>query len=171
MLKIFHSLRDLRFSALLDVYKNSLAESSQTDHEVTAEDQIKAQQEFYYYLKDCFFRDSSSFYAVWELHGRYMAALRIEEYRDGFLLAALQTAPEARNRGYATLLITGTLDYLSAIGKKPVYAHVDKENSSSMRVHEKCGFTVFSETAAYIDGSFSSAACTMIYEFTKKQTD
>ena len=155
MLRIFHSMKIMSFSSLVDVYSESLFK---TDSSLQ---RIQTEQDFYSYLKNVFFRDSASFYAVWDVQGQYISALRIEPYRDGVLLEALETAPDARGCGYATKLLAQTICYLSENGIKYVYSHVDKNNIASLRVHEKCGFDVFSSTATFIDRSFSSSSYTL----------
>jgi len=156
MLKIFHNFCDLRFSSLVELYSDSFINDGQRS--------MAAEQEFYFYLKDAFFSDKNAFYAVWEEDGRYVSALRMEPYRDGLLLEALQSAPEMRNKGLATKLLMQTLNYVACMGVKPVYSHIDKANYASMRVHEKCGFRKISESARFIDGSFSQKAYTYLFE-------
>jgi len=75
--------------------------------------------------------------------GRYVSALRLEPYRDGLLLEALETAPEQRRKGFAAALIRAVQCFLE--GKTKLYSHVDKRNLSSLKVHEKCGFRIVSE--------------------------
>jgi RimJ/RimL family protein N-acetyltransferase len=45
-------------------------------------------------------------------------------------------------RGIATLAVT---DFLGAIDERPLYAYVAKNNLGSLRVLEKCGFTIHGE--------------------------
>lgn len=156
MLKIFQKLHDLRFSKLADVYFDGVVESDSN--------RLTAEQEFYIYLRDVFFTNRNSFYAVWLEKDRYVAALRLEPYLDGLLLEGLQTVHAERSLGFATLLLSQTLDYLKDNGVCAVYSHVEKNNFPSMRVHEKCGFSICSDTATFIDGSFSTKAFTYLYQ-------
>lgn len=162
MIRIFRSLSEMCFSSLLAVYEDSFK------HNSSSESKFLREQEFYQYLRSCFFTDYMAFYAVLEHMGDYLAALRIEPYKDGVLLEGLETAPEARMKGYATQLVQQTLAYLSDLHVKKVYSHVDKKNTASIRVHKKCGFSVVSDSAIYIDGSFTSGSYTYMLELNKE---
>ena len=122
-----------------------------------------AEQSFYQYLKDIFFPADGAFYAIWEADGCYVSALRIEPYRDGLLLAGLETAPDHRQKGYALLLVQAVQKMLSEKGPVTIYSHVRKNNHPSRKLHEKSGFRMISDSAAYIDGSVSFRACTYRY--------
>ena len=154
MLRIFHKLQDLRFSVLADVYYDCRLEK---------EDLLAAEQDFYFYLKNSFFKDEKGFYAVWEDQGRYVAALRMEPYKNGLLLAGLQTLYGEERKGFATTLVQQTLSYLADSDINVVYSHVEKTNTASIRVHEKCGFSILCDSATFIDGSFSVNARTYLY--------
>ena len=120
-----------------------------------------AEQDFYQYLRECFFTVPGSFYAVWEEKKRYVSALRMEPFQDGLLLAGLETMPECRRRGYGALLVTQTLEQLRGMR---VYAHVEKGNLASLRLHEKCGFRKIMDHAVYIDGSVRPDSVTFCIE-------
>lgn len=160
MLRVFYNLNTMSFASLLDVYSGTLYDDLEGSVDLSIR-RIQAEQDFYSYLKDVFFKNPTSFYAVWVVQGRYMSTLRMEEYCDGLLLEALETAPDVRGNGHATNLLLSVIDFLSKTDICVIYAHVDKKNMPSLRVHEKCGFTVFSNTATYIDGSFNSSSYTM----------
>ena len=100
---------------------------------------------------------------------RYVSAARLEPYRDGLLLEALETAPELRGRGYAAALLRNMLE--SAPGTGPVYSHVDKKNAASLAVHRACGFRRILEHAVYADGSVLASACTLCYPRGKEAGD
>lgn len=123
---------------------------------------ILAEQDFYAYLLD-FFADPDAMYAVWAPEGRYAAALRIERYRDGYLITGLETMPEMRRKGNAGKLIGAVLNYLSRQGSIKVYSHVDKRNAASIAVHIACGFERILEYAVYLDGSVLPTSCTLCY--------
>ena len=91
-----------------------------------------------------------------------MAALRIEPYCDGLLLTGLETAPEEREKGYATQLLSAVLEYLRVSSKSIVYSHVIKNNPASLAVHKKCGFVKHLDYAVYVDDSVSQNAYTLI---------
>ena len=52
----------------------------------------------------------------------------------------------------------------TGFGSYKLYSHVEKNNKSSLAVHQKCSFQRISEHAVYIDGSVSNSACTLCYE-------
>ena len=147
MLYMARSLGELNFSQLMEVYIEG------------TQGLLQAEQDFYQYLREVFFATPDDVYAIWQENGRYVSALRLEPYKDGLLLAALETAPEHRRKGYAEALIRSILP---DSGK--VYSHVHKRNRPSLRLHEKCGFRRISETAAYLDGSVNDRCCTLCYD-------
>ncbi len=161
MLRVYFRLRDLDFGKLMEVYK----ESNQENAEELNTGILQVEQDFYQYLNEVFFAARGAFYALCEHEGAYLAALRMEPYRDGLLLEALETHPDYRKMGYAKELITAVLDLLRQEGITAVYAHVHKRNIASLRTHISCGFCRISEQAVYIDGSVNSRCCTMRYLF------
>ena len=91
--------------------------------------------------------------------------MRLEPYEDGLLIEALETRPDCRRKGYATDLINATISYLRAGGPYKIYSHVQKDNGASLLVHYKCGFSILSENAMYIDGTYHNDAFTLVYKF------
>ncbi len=168
MLKIIKDLRDLNLSQLCDVYheSNTLQGRRQYFGEPSNLQLLQAEQDFYEYLR-LFFQDDRVFCAVWEAEGAYKAALRIEPYMDGCIITALETAPEARRMGYGYSLVTKTVDYLSCQNVEKIYAHIQKKNTASLRLHEKCGFTVCMDHAVYLDGSVLTSSCTVCMDLKK----
>lgn len=153
MLLVLKSLKELNFSSLMEVYIEGNLEKA--DEGMTL---LQAEQEFYGYLRDVFFTMPGAVYCVWQERGEYVSALRLEPYKDGWLLEALETEPRHRRQGYGERLIRQVLQ-LPEYGK--IYSHVHKKNLPSLRIHEKCGFCRISERAVYIDGSVNQEACTM----------
>ena len=163
MLKLIRSMRELDFGELLSVYCESEEIYGRYENEDIGK--FAAEQEFYQYLNDIFFRTPDSYYALWRPQGSAVAALRLEPYRDGLLLAALETAPAARGMGHATELVSAVV---SEFADWKIYAHIRKNNAASMRVHSKCGFKVLSDSATMIDGSFTYSHCTICYDNKEK---
>lgn len=120
-----------------------------------------AEQGFYQYLQQVFFRTPGARYLIWDENGHYVSALRLEPYRDGLLLEALETAPRHRQKGYAVKLMAAALQYA---GNVRIYSHVGKKNTASLRTHEKCGFHVISDYAVYADGSVDERCFTLLYK-------
>lgn len=160
MLRIVRSMKELEFARLMAVYAESNRENGNEFYPYMPEGQrlLQAEQDFYQYLREGFFPVKDAYYALWVEAGEYVSALRIEPYKDGVLLEALETAPIHRSKGYAKKLIKAVL----AMEKK-VYSHVGKGNAPSLKVHEACGFCRISEQAVYIDGSVNSKCCTLCY--------
>lgn len=165
MLILAKSLGDLRFGELAAVYCDSIqASSAQWSRYPRGLALEMAEQDFRQYLQEIFFPTPGSLFAIWEVDGRYVSALRLEPYRDGFLLAGLETAPQQRRKGYGGALLQALLMSLADHGPVKVYSHVRKRNIASWKTHEKCGFRKISDCAAYLDGSVDSRCATLLYE-------
>lgn len=164
MLYLARNLSQLHFGSLMAVYADANRENGREAWPEEPEmRQIQlAEEEFYRYLSQVFFKTPGAICAVWEKSGRYVSALRLEPYRDGLLLEALETDPEQRRRGYAAGLIEAVQTYLGEGGK--LYSHVDKRNLPSLKTHEKCGFRRIADVAVYVDGSVNRKACTMCWD-------
>ena len=159
MLKIAEKLNELDFGQLMAVYEEgNLENGAELWPELSQGQQIlRAEQDFYQYLRECFFATEGAIYALWVIDGQYVSALRLEPYQDGLLLEALETAPEHRHKGYASKLIRAVLEW---VGNQKVYSHVSKRNAASLRTHEKSGFHRILEHAVYADGSVLTSSCT-----------
>lgn len=165
MLVLAKSIKELDFRLLMEVY--------QQENEKRAEDEWAnlprgfalemAEQNFHRYLTHIFFPTPGSVYAMWEIDGRYVSALRLEPYKDGLLLEGLETAPEERKKGYAAALIRFIQQMLKQQGSFKLYSHVEKKNLASLRTHQACGFQEISDHAVFIDGSVNYRACTLCY--------
>lgn len=165
MLRIYNELQKINFGKLMEVYTQSNLENAT---ELYPEEQsnlavLCVEQDFLTYLREVFFQTKGAFYAVWEEDGAYISALRMEPYRNGLLLEALETAPQYRQRGYATLLLRSVLKHLRLQDVHKIYSHVNKRNWASLRTHAACGFQRVQEYASYIDGSLRRDSCTLCY--------
>ncbi len=165
MLRLIHSMKELPFGALMEVYAESNRENWQEfwPDLSDGEQLLRAEQEFYQYLQHVFFKTEVACYCLWEADGHVVSALRLEPYRDGLLLEALETAPDHRHKGYAASLIRAVQ---AQLGKCKVYSHVGKRNTPSLKTHMACGFCRISEQAVYADGSVNDRCCTLLYEGT-----
>lgn len=155
MLKIVKTMRELDFSALMEVYIEGNEEKAEKYGDGGL---LRAEQDFLVYLQDVFFRTQGAFYCVWLEENRLVSALRLEPYQDGWLLEALETAPHSRRKGYAKALMTAVLQYMDG---QTVYSHVSKHNDASLRTHLACGFEKYLDHAVYIDGSVTPRAFTL----------
>ena len=142
MLKFARDVKDIRIIDLMAVY--------------SLRDSYSEMQIFYLDLLS-FFEEPLAIYALWVVDDCYCAALRLEPYKDGFLVAGLETHPDKRNKGYATMLLNAVAEYTNS----KLYSHVDRNNRISLRVHEKCGFQTALDYAVYLDGGISRKAITM----------
>ena len=172
MLKIVNSMNQLDFSKLMYVYSEGNTQNgAELYPHLTIESQIReAELDFYRYLNDIFFRIADAFYAVLESNNHYLAALRMEPYRDGWILCALETTPSERNRGHAAELINSVKNHLLEDGDAKIYSHVSKRNLASLAVHRKCGFKILLDYAAYLDGSVLHNSYTLVYDSKKSET-
>ena len=154
MLKLIRSMAHLDVEQLLSVYAESNAKSGQLR---------KGEDTFLSYLREDFFTEKDTVYAVWSDGNAYLSALRLEPYKDGFLIAGLETAPNVRRQGYAFSLLSGVIAHLRESGCGAVYSHVKKNNTVSISIHRKSGFQTISDTATLLDGTVTTAYTTMCY--------
>lgn len=163
MLLIIDKLKNLSFSRLMAVYEEGNQENAAEFWPDMEEGQriLRAEQEFHQYLREIFFPTEGAVYCIWEERGQYVSALRLEPYRDGLLLEALETVPMERKNGYATRLIAAVQE---AYPNVKIYSHVHKRNIPSLKIHEKCGFQRIAENAVYADGSVTDRSCTLCWE-------
>ena len=160
MLVIAKSLRELDFRALMDIYEEGNLENGRDRWPglPVSQQQLQAEQDFYSYLMDTYFTAPGAFYALWQQNGRPVSAVRVEPYRDGWLLEGLETMPDQRGNGYATELVRAVIQHL---GSGRLYSHVSRNNGASLAVHRKCGFEKILDHAVYIDGSANVRAVTL----------
>lgn len=163
MLKVVRSMKELEFSKLMAVYEEGNLENGRNRWRLEPECRqiMLAEQDFHSYLCQVFFRTKDAVYLVWQEGDEYVSALRLEPYRDGLLLAALETAPRQRRKGYAGLLVRSALEQYAGV---KVYSHVDKKNTASRRTHESCGFRKVLDHAVYADGSVLHSSVTYCHE-------
>lgn len=166
MLKMIDSLACIDFRQLMDVYAEGNLINGKACYPEQSENLqiIYAEQDFYFYLQE-FFAEPTAQYAVWVHEEHYVAALRIERYNDGLILTALETAPEARRKGFASKLIFSVVDYLHFEGSGKLYSHVSKHNVASLAVHLSCGFHVVSDNAVYLDGTVKEDSITLCINY------
>lgn len=159
MLFIAHSLGELNFRQLMDVYEEGNLENAAEFYPNAPKNQwpLLAEQAFHQYLKECFFPTHGARYCIWVVEDKYVSALRLEPYQDGLLLEALETLPTERQKGYATALVKAVLAHCP---NEKIYSHVGKKNLASIKTHESCGFRRILEHAVYADGSVLQNCCT-----------
>lgn len=160
LIEEIHSLSSVRFGQLMEVYLEGNLENGRERYPFLSpsEQLLSAEQDFYQYLSE-FFRTSGSFYLVLSQQERYLTALRMEPYKDGLLLEALETRPEERRKGYASELLLRCRKIAAEQATK-IYSHISKRNLPSIAVHERCGFRRILDYAVYVDGSVNDRAYT-----------
>lgn len=163
MLKVARKMNELSFSKLMEVYEEGNLENGQNfwPEESQWRQIALAEEAFYDYLRQVFFQTDGASYLIWEEDGRYLSALRLEPYRDGLLLEALETHPKHRQNGHAVRLVSAAVAYAEST---KIYSHVGKKNVPSLRTHEKCGFQIVLDYAVYADGSVDDRCCTLVHE-------
>ena len=150
MFVFIQNIRDVDFNQFVCVYQESI-------------DRIGSQQPIYDDLYD-FFQCRGAFLAVWENEGNYLCCVRGELSGDGILLSCLETAPEKRRRGYATLMLRSLILELRGNFSGAIYVHVANKNKASFALHSKLGFQPCLDYARLVDGTISRSYCTMKYE-------
>ena len=166
MLMVAHSMKELSFPKLMEVYAQGNRENGAYSYQgLTPErQQALAEEDFRDYLSQVFFQGEHPVYLILTKEGRYVSALRLEDYEDGVLLEALETAPGQRRKGYASELLRQTINYLQDRGPLRLYSHVAKKNTASMKTHLSCGFRQYLDYARYIDGTVSQNTVTLLLE-------
>ena len=161
MLKIIEELDQLDIGQIMTVcYETNLKYGADRYGNLSPNLQLLyAEQDLYAYI-EMFLADDGTAYAVWAPEGVYKAVLRVERYSDGLIITGLETCLTDRQKGYATALLNAVILFLKEHFTGKVYSHIEKTNSASLRLHQKVGFTMVSDTATYIDGSFHSEAYT-----------
>ena len=164
MLKFIYRYWDVDFSDLLDVYSESLILEGAERYPYRSEydQRILAEEDLREYLR--FFFSNGGILAIWLHDQQPVSAVRLEPYQNGYLVAGLETAPNHRGKGFATLLMNSVCEFLQARTPLTLYSHVKRSNKRSLRVHEKCGFGSYRDYAVLLDGSVDTKSDTMIRE-------
>ncbi len=157
MFQAFKSISCIDFRMYKTLYRQRIEELRlQNYRQLNYAEGVLSSEEDFWYDTDAFLKLGDSFVCIWSVEGKYISALRVEGYKDGYLLTNLETDPDYRNKGYASLLIDALKDYLASCGCKFLYAHIAKRNRLSLMVHQKLGFQSISEVATLVDGTVSS---------------
>ena len=162
MLQVITSFGQLPYGALMKIYEKSNREQGEREWPWETPDRqlALAEEAFCTYLSTCFFKTPGAACHLWLEGEKPVSALRREPYRDGVLLTALETAPSETGKGYATKLLTHTLELLKA---EKVYVHIHRSNAASQAVHRRCGFVRTSQGARLLDGSYHADFDTYIF--------
>ena len=159
-------MSELPVRQLLEVYRDTIFRGTGGEYS-TQRALDMAQDAFYDDLRFGFFSIPRAMYCLWMVEGECVSALRLEPWQDGWLLAALETAPDRRNQGHARALLTAVQGYLGDQGPVKLYSHIHCRNTASIHVHERCGFRKIADTAKLLDGTVTSQMGTYLFERSK----
>lgn len=141
---------------LLPIYEESiLTNMAKKAGNSEYQNRVRAEDDFLLFIREEFYRVKGCRIFVWQHEGVMVSALRLEPYKDGYLLCGLETAPMHRRKGYAKALLLSTIEYLKINDNCIIYSHIHRNNRISLRLHSKCGFCRISDTAILLDGSVS----------------
>lgn len=150
MLLRITSCTDLDSRKLMDIYSENNTENAEdfypgeTDRDVALR---KVETGFMSFLEQEFFTWTKAACWIWEEDGLWVSALRNCEIQDGLhYLEALETHPAHRNKGYGSLLLSRVLSAMREDGPFRLCDCVSKRNAASLKIHEKCGFRIVSES-------------------------
>lgn len=163
MMKIINQPNKLPYSALMEIYSESIEIAAAMDNPNLqgSAARIQAEQDFYSYLYHDFFSTAGAVCFLWETEGKFVAAMRLEPYDDGMLVTGLETHPNMRGRGAAKCLLAAVIEYAMSCGVKNIYSHVKKDNEISLAVHISCGFERIRDHAFCLDGSCNTEMYTL----------
>ncbi len=166
---VLHSISDENAVKLMHIYAQSNRENiAHFFPDCTDETQgmKMVETEFTAYIKNEFFAGEGNAYYVLEVGGAWVSALRLHSMKDFYYMEALETAPEFRNMGYGSKLLSELLCALKAKGAFVLRDNVDKENVASLALHKKCGFKIAEgEAFDYLSNEPDPYSFGMIYSY------
>ena len=145
---------DLNERMLMDIYSESNFEN--TDYFFPDEENKelavqKVETGFLDFLKNEFFLQNEAAYWIFEENGVWYSALRTCKVPNGpYYLEALETRPDFRGEGYASLLLSNVLDALKENGPFRICDCVSKKNSFQGDA---------TELSQFPDDSFDATLC------------
>ena len=173
MLLRITKIDDIDERKLMDIYSESNYEN--TDYFYPEEEDKtaavrKVEAGFLEFLEKEFFRSEDASYWVLEENGIWISALRTTKIQDGlYYLEALETRPDQRGKGYASLLLSAVTEALKEAGSFRLCDCVSKKNTASLKTHIKCGFQIVSEEGYdYLNGGADSRDFGLEYRYTKR---
>lgn len=119
----------------MELYRESMAQLARRFESPQAMEQAYGE-----FLKE-FVTHPNQMVLVEEVDGVWVSGLRCVECAPGvWFLEALETAPQARGKGWAKQLITHTQQQLTQLGAHELFSLIDPENTPSIATHVACGF-------------------------------
>lgn len=168
MILRFDTFEALDGRKLMDLYQESNLENVPYFFPDAADQEAalrKVETNFLHFLKSDFFEQAENTYWILEEKGIYIAGLRLTEFKPHqFYLEALETQPGYRRKGYAVKLFADVFSQLRQDGSFAIYDCVDKTNVSSLKAHEKAGFTIHTQDGFdYLSDTTNSRTYGMMY--------
>ena len=149
MLITITEFKDLDMRKLMDIYSESNYENTDFFYPDEADKDVavqKVEAGFLDFLKNDFFKQDGAAYWILEENGVWISALRLSRIQtDLYYLEALETRPDQRRKGCASLLLSGVVESLKKTGYFRLCDCVGKKNTASLKTHEKCGFRIVSD--------------------------
>lgn len=138
-------LQQLDYPLLMALYREGNAENGEYFYpdEPPRRQLALVEEDFRQYLSEDFFSIPGVCYWIWQEENVYLSALRLEPFRDGLLLEALETHPDHRRMGHAKALLTAVLQALPK-GTR-IYSEISKKNLASQATHRACGFALLQD--------------------------
>ena len=149
MITLAKNMGQLRFSQVAQLYE---AEA------------LEAEQALYAFLREDFF--PGGICCLWEEKGRYVAVLRLQPWKDGWLLDGLQTHRDHWRKGYASEAAAACIRVaFEQFGFPAVYSYMNAKNEPSFRTAMKNGMTLVDE---YTDDHHGPLK---VYRITREEWD
>ena len=151
MLLYFQSMTEIDHARLMCIYQESNLDNISyffPDCKDEAEGLRKVEERFISFLNTDFWGKPENTYYIWEDDGKWVSALRLTRLKDFYWVEGLETAPDARRRGYAVRLYKAIFDRLKELeGSVHVQCAVGHKNEASLKTHESAGFQIKSRYA------------------------
>ena len=136
----------LDLEKLMDIYEESNLENLsmvKPDNEDISDKNIlyqKVRESYKSYIKNEFLKNGNNYLAIIKDDKDYLAALRIYDEGDFFLLEALETNPKHRRCGYGEYLVRKVISILEKGSE--IRSEVGISNKKSLNLHKKLGFQI-----------------------------
>lgn len=164
MLLVMRCISDVDIPQILPVYDETIGWMERKRYRGSLESAFGMSSQDRFTEDLCqFFEAPGSKFFVWTAQGKYVSAVRAEQFADGMLLSYLETDPVYRGKGYARSLVGAAVQYLEQNGHERIYSHIEKRNVVSMAVHMANGFQTIADHATLLDGTVSQKYYTLQY--------
>lgn len=146
---ITNDIDRIDFEKLMDIYEESNCENIQKAYKIAdglddfyeKEKIYKIYKDSYIsYLKNEFLANKENYLVILKDKDVYLSGLRLHYRKDYYLIEALETNPNFRNKGYGERLMS---EVLKAFPYKTVFrSEVAISNEKSLGLHKKLGFKI-----------------------------